>query len=123
MLTKTKIALAATLFAATSSVAMAQGFDPNMANRYPQLANPEAHGYVAGANAPVQMHQQAPNQSAAVRLHQAPNATIQSAPVRLHRGRNAGVTNEQPSSSYWGPSEIDVDRADRASSPYAGGGY
>jgi hypothetical protein len=110
MLTKTKIALAATLFAATSSVAMAQGFDPNMANRYPHLANPEAHGYVEGANAPV-------------RMHQAPNATFQSAPVRLQQGRNAGVTNEQPSSSYWGPTEVDVDRADRASSPYAGGGY
>ena len=38
MLTKTKIALGATLFGATSSVAMAQGFDPNMANRYPAFA-------------------------------------------------------------------------------------
>ena len=110
MLTKTKIALAATLFAATSSVAMAQGYDPNLANRYPHLANPQALGYVDGANAPV-------------RMQQAPNATFQSAPVRLQQGRNAGVTNDQPSSSYWGPTEIDVDRADRASSPYAGGGY
>jgi hypothetical protein len=73
MFTKTKIALAATLFAATSTVAMAQGFDPNLANRYP------------------------------------------------HQGRNVGVTNEQ--SSSWGQTEIDIDRADRASSPYAGGGY
>jgi hypothetical protein len=110
MLTKTKIALAATLFAATSSVAMAQGYDPNLANRYPHLANPQAYGYVDGANGPGKMQQ-------------APNATFQSAPVRLHQGRNAGVTNEQPSSSDWGQTEIDVDRADRASSPYAGGGY
>jgi hypothetical protein len=108
MLTKTKIALAATLFAATSSVAMAQGFDPNMANRYPGYANPQAYGYVAGANGPA-------------RMQQAPNATFQSAPVRLQQGRNASVTNEQP--SYSGPSEIDVDHADRESSPYAGGGY
>jgi len=117
MFTKTKIALAATLFAATSSVAMAQGYDPNLANRYPHLANPQAYGYVEGANGPARM-QQAPQATA-----QAPNTTFQSAPVRLHQGRNAGVTNEQPSSNYWGPSEIDVDRADRASSPYAGGGY
>ena len=110
MLTKTKIALAATLFAATSSVAMAQGYDPNLANHYPHLANPQAYGYVDGANSPAKMQQ-------------APNTTFQSAPVQLRQGRNAGVTNEQPSSSYWGPTEIDVDRADRASSPYAGGGY
>jgi hypothetical protein len=119
MLTKTKIALAATLFAATSSVAMAQGYDPNLANRYPHLANPQAWGYAEGANGPGKM-QQAPNQSAQVRLHQGRNGTFQSAPVQLNQGRNAGVTNDQ---SYWGPSEIDVDRADRASSPYAGGGY
>ncbi|MEY2503583.1 MAG: hypothetical protein QOI07_3920 [Verrucomicrobiota bacterium] len=119
MLTKTKIALAATLFAATSSVAMAQGYDPNLANRYPHLANPQAWGYAEGANGPGKM-QQAPTQSAQVRLHQGRNGTFQSAPVQLNQGRNAGVTNDQ---SYWGPSEIDVDRADRASSPYAGGGY
>jgi hypothetical protein len=109
MLTKTKIALAATLFAATSSVAMAQGFDPNLANRYPQFANPQANGYVTGANSPGKMQQ-------------APNATFQSAQVQLRQGRNAGVTSE-PGSSYRGSTEIDVDRADRASSPYAGGGY
>ena len=42
MLTKTKITLAAALFAATSTVALAQGFDPNMANRYPGYAEPVA---------------------------------------------------------------------------------
>jgi hypothetical protein len=98
MLTKTKIALAATLFAATSSVAMAQGYDPNLANRYPHLANPIA---------------QAPQATAS-------HGKLQSAPVRLQQGRNVGVTNDQ---SSWGPTEVDVDRADRASSPYAGGGY
>ncbi len=56
MLTKTKIALAATLFAATSSVAMAQGYDPNLANRYPHLADPIVQAPQATAsrgNAPV----------------------------------------------------------------------
>ena len=101
MLTKTKIALAATLFAATSSVAMAQGFDPNLANRYPSYADP------------IKSAQQAT----------APRGTLRTAPVRLQQGRNVGVTNEQSSSSSWGQTEIDVDRADRASSPYAGGGY
>jgi hypothetical protein len=122
MFTKTKIALAATLFAATSTIAMAQGYDPNLSNRYPHLANPQAWGYTEGANGPGKM-QQAPTQSAPVKLHQGRNTTFHSAPVQLQQGRNAAVTNEQPSSSYWGPSEIDVDRADRASSPYAGGGY
>lgn len=94
MLTKTKIALAATLFAATSSVAMAQGYDPNMANRYPGYANPGA---------------------STSQVTVAPRGTLQSAPVKLLQGRNVGLTNDQ--------SEIDVDRTDRASSPYAGGGF
>jgi len=99
MFTKTKIALAATLFAATSSVAMAQGFDPNMANRYPGYADPGA---------------------STSQVTVAPHGTLQSAQVRLLQGRNAGVGNDQ---SNWGPTEIDTDRADRASSPYAGGGF
>ena len=101
MLTKTKIVLATALFAATSSAALAQGFDPNMANRYPGYANPAA---------------------------QAPQATqrgaLQSAPVRLHEGRNAAVVSEPDYGNYSGTeSEFDVDRNDRASSPYAGGGF
>ena len=42
MLTKTKIALATALFAGTSYRRVAQGFDPNLANRYPAYANPVA---------------------------------------------------------------------------------
>lgn len=68
MLIKTRIALAAALFAATGSVALAQGFDPNMANRYPSYAEPIMP-------APQAAH---------------PGA-VQSAPVRLHQGRNAAV--------------------------------
>ena len=89
-MTKTRIALVAALLAGSASAALAQDFDPNLANRYPAYAG-------AGA---VQ--------------------TFQSAPVRLREGRNVGVTNGQ---SSWGQTEIDADRADRASSPYAGGGY
>ena len=40
MSTKTKIALAAVLVAATSSVALATDFRPNPANRYPAYAKP-----------------------------------------------------------------------------------
>jgi hypothetical protein len=100
-MTKTKIALAAVLFAATSSAALAQGFDPNMANRYPSYANPAAP---------------APQATTAHR-------TLQSAPVALRQGRTAGLRVEQPSTVTGQPSEIDVDRGDHASSPYAGGGF
>lgn len=55
MLTKTKIALVAALLAGTATAAMAQDFDPNLANRYP--------GYASTA----------------------PRATLQSAPVRLNQ--------------------------------------
>jgi hypothetical protein len=42
MLTKTRIALAAILVAATASVAAAQEFDGNLANRYPAYNEPAA---------------------------------------------------------------------------------
>ena len=41
-MTKIKIALATLLVAGTASAAMAQGFDPNPANRYPAYAAPGA---------------------------------------------------------------------------------
>ena len=90
-MTKTKIALAAALFAATSSTAFAQ-FDPNMANRYP--------GYAAQA---LQAR------------------TLQSAPVRLQQQRI--VTPQADTGSFTGQNWFDVERSDRASSPYAGGGF
>lgn len=79
MFTKTKIALAATLVVATSTIALAE-FDPNLANRYPAYAGV----------APL------------------PHHTLQSAPVQLHQGHGVAV---------------EFDRTDRASSPYAGGGF
>ena len=143
MLTKTKTALAATLVLGSSSLAFAQGFDPNLSNRLPHLANPQTYGYVAGAGTPTYMNQapQATVQSAPVHLRQGRGAgltsrdvalthrrgnytgqTFQSAPVWLRQGRDAGLTNDR--GNYSGQeSEFDVDRYDRASSPYAGGGF
>ena len=139
MFTKTKTALAATLVLGSTSLALAQGFDPNLANRYPHLADPHMHGYVDGANTPIQMDRapNAPSQSAPVRLRQhrdvagahtpartdhVPNAALQSAPVQLRQGRNVGPTRD-PGNYTGQESEFDVDRNDRASSPYAGGGF
>jgi len=123
MLTRSKAALAVALFLGSTSLALAQGFDPNLANRYPHLAGPNAYGYVAGANAPARMDQ-APNatlQSAPVRLRNGRNPTFQSAPVQLRQGGAAGLTNDPGNYTGW-ESEFDIDRSDRASSPYAGGG-
>ena len=63
-MTKIKIALAAALVAGTASAALAQGFDPNPANRYPAYA---------GAN------------GAAPYMGVMPRGTLQSAPVRAYR--------------------------------------
>jgi hypothetical protein len=59
MFTKTKIALAATLVAVTSTVALAQDFDPNLANRYPAYADPIGERIADGMlqSAPVQLSQ------------------------------------------------------------------
>ena len=109
MFTKSKAALAVAIVLGSGSLALAQGFDPNLANRYPHLAGPQTYGYVAGANAPA-------------RMDQTPNATFQSAPVQLRQNRDVGLTNDRGNYSGW-ESEFDVDRNDRASSPYAGGGF
>lgn len=92
MFTKTKIALAAALVAATSSFALATEFDPNLANRYPSYADP-----MGGVNSSIE-----------VLLH-----TKQ---VRLQTGK-AEVQSEGSQDP------IEIDRNDRASSPYAGGGF
>jgi hypothetical protein len=85
-MTKTKIALAAALFAASSSAAFAQ-FDPNLANRYPGDAAPGTYGYVAGANTPTDLHAAsgASFQSAPVSLQQHRKVQRQSAPVLQQR--------------------------------------
>jgi hypothetical protein len=83
------IAVVSVLMLGTASAAMAQGFDPNLANRYPAYADP---------------------------IGTAPHAHLQSAPVALHTGRDTGNYSGQQS-------EFSIDQHDRASSPYAGGGF
>ena len=107
MNTKTKLALAAALVVGTTSFAAAQGYDPNLANRYPALANPVAS---------------APHAS----VHQ--NRTLRSAPVGLYQGRsvqhqsrNVQLNNQRSFGASQDP--VSVDAHDHASSPYAGGGF
>ena len=66
MLTKTKIALAAAVVVGSASVALADGFDPNLANRYPGYNEPVAQG--AFRSAPVALHRSGHLRSAPVRL-------------------------------------------------------
>jgi hypothetical protein len=64
-MTKVKIALVAALVAGGASAALAQDFDPNLANRYP--------AYIGAGGA----------------------KTFQSAPVRLQEGRDVGIWQQQ----------------------------
>jgi len=75
-MTRTGLALATVLFAATSSTAFAQGYDPNLANRYQGLIQPYTYGYSA---------------TGALVTLQPPAVALQSAPVRAHRQRYGRV--------------------------------
>lgn len=55
-------AIVSVLMLATASAAMAQGFDPNLANRYPAYADPIVTQHVTMHSAPVAL-QKAPQQS------------------------------------------------------------
>ena len=102
MLMKTKIALAAVLLAGSATVAAAEGYDPNLANRYPAYADPFY-----------------PDVSHTVPVARAPRGVLQSAPVRLQNGRSYGpVTNAPVNENDW----FQTDVHDKASSPFAGGG-
>jgi hypothetical protein len=91
---KLKIATISLMLLGTASAAMAEGYDPNLANRYPAYADPIAA---------------------------APHAMFQAAPVRF-QDRNAALAAGH-NHSYGGPqSQFLIDVGDRASSPYAGGG-
>jgi hypothetical protein len=74
MLTKTKIALAAVLFAGAASVALAQDADPNLLNRYPSYNG--ANGVGDAAEVIV------------------PSGTFQSAPVGLRQDRAIGQVRQ-----------------------------
>jgi hypothetical protein len=100
MNTKTKLALAAALFVGTTSLAAAEGYDPNPANRYPAYANPVA---------------------AAPRVSAHQDRTFRTAPVGLYQGRNVQLNTERSFGASQDP--ISVDAHDHASSPYAGGGF
>lgn len=57
-MTKTKIALIAALMIGTAGAAMAEdGFDPNLANRYPAYAAPAAAAPQSFRSAPVGLYQ------------------------------------------------------------------
>ena len=127
MLTKTKIALVAALVAGSATVASAQGFDPNPANRYQAYA---------GANASAHYMGQLMGSGAGAATSQ---RTLQSTPVGLRQRREpAPAYQYAPQSQYqygpfqsapvrlapgWGgqQDEIGTDLNDRPSSPYAGG--
>ena len=125
----TKIALAIALVAGSASVASAQGFDPNPANRYPSYTAPGgmAQHYIGtsvpgSASRSIASQNVAPRgalQSAPVRLQSAP-VRLQSAPVRLQQGGSAYVGGQF--GTYGAQQdEVGVDLRDRASSPFAGG--
>jgi hypothetical protein len=101
MLTKSKIALAAVLFAGSVTVAAAEGYDPNLANRYLAYADPIYH---------------------ASPVARAPYGAFQSAPVRLQKGSTyLPATNpwvDEVNQNDW----FNTDAHDKASSPFAGGG-
>jgi len=102
MLTKTKIALATALVAATGSVALASEFDPNLANRYPAYADPI--GSHSRMSAPVQLRTR--------------DAALSTRPTAGQlRTRNVALPARQGDSQDW----FEINRSDRASSPYAGG--
>ncbi|MEJ0074389.1 MAG: hypothetical protein WDO17_02915 [Alphaproteobacteria bacterium] len=118
-MTKTKIALAALLLAATSSAAFAQ-FDPDLSNRYQGYAQPNTYGYsTAGKLGALQSAPSAAIQSAPVSLKKHGNAYLQSAPVGLQQRDVALPTTSE--GYYDGVQQFNADRFDRASSPYAGG--
>ena len=82
-MTKTKIALATTLIAVTSSVAFAQGQDPNPANRYPSYANANTYGYVGHKLQRFEATRAL--RSAPARQQEQQNVRLQSAPVLQQR--------------------------------------
>ena len=92
MLTKTKIALAVALLAGSVTVAAADGYDPNLANRY---GRPVAR---------------------------APYGAFQSAPVRLQKGSTYLPATNPPVDEVNQNDWYNTDARDKASSPYAGGG-
>ncbi len=112
-MTRTKIALAAVLFAATSSAAFAQ-FDPDLSNRYQGYAQPNTYGYSASGKLGTLAG--TASQSAAVSLQKHRNVLLQSGPVLQQREVALPITGAATSGDWF-----ELERGDRASSPFAGG--
>ena len=97
-MTSIKTNLSAVVVLGSVSLAHANSFDPNLANRYPGLAEPGVYGYTAKGGAPVYLHQEQQQQ------HQ-----LQSRDVSLPQRETGPVASE-----LW---------IDRASQSFSGGGY
>ncbi len=110
-MTKTKIALVAAFVAGSATVASAQGFDPNPANRYPAYAG-------AGVAMPYLGQMSGPQTSAGTSQPQ-----FRSAPVGLRNGyRAAPQFQTAPVGLYQGPSYgYPAAPISRESLPHAGG--
>ena len=93
-----KTILSAVVVLGSVSLAHANSFDPNLANRYPGLAEPGVYGYTAKGGAPVYLHGQQ-------QQHE-----LQSRAVSLPRQQETGPA----ASELW---------IDRASQSFSGGGY
>ena len=164
-----RIVLAVSLALASSSAALAQGFDPNLANRIPVLNQPGVYGYPPGGgsgtrllgqfeSAPVALYGRSYGPRIAPGTGYGRGYGLRTAPVGLRTGsygraygHNYGAYQSAPVGLYQGyggyagyggyggygglqsapvslydyvyQTPFDVDRHDRASSPYAGGGF
>ena len=110
MLTKTKIALATALVLGGTAIASAQGFDPNLANRYPGYAEP-GRGRSAVPDPVTGELWQAPVALRSVPVARRRSRHLRSAPAALRADPPRGVIPSEE--SYF----------DRASKSWDGGGY
>lgn len=92
-----KTILSAVVVLGSVSLAHANSFDPNLANRYPALAEAGVYGYTARGGAPVRFEQQQQQQQ------------LQSRDVSLPQRETGPAASE-----LW---------IDRASQSFSGGGY
>ena len=98
---KNRFVLAIALVVGSSSFALAQGFDPNLGNRIPQLNSPGVYGYQYGRNGPGLL----PPAQAYLGLQSAPvglygggygsgysGHALRTAPVGLYEGYAPGIS-------------------------------
>ena len=91
-----KALLAAALVLSSTSLTLAQGFDPNLGNRIPALNEPGVYGYPPGGVGGTRLLlPAAPFESAMVGLSTRPYRAIRSAP-RLHRRAHDGAFQTAP---------------------------